>query len=189
MKNTRLIILQTAIEAIHRNGYAGLRIDKELAKIGITKGAFYHYFPSKESLLIAAIKEILGPEYVKPWRKIAEVENDVLGEISILLQKHIDQASRAEVKYGCIFNNLVHETAAEIQEVRVLLEAYSEKAKLYLKTALEKYKKQIPKFPGSAEDLANLIFAVYNGSNSMNKLYQKKTPYKKAVKALILLLT
>ena len=66
MKDTRNLILQTSFEAIHKHGYNGTRIDKELEKIGITKGAFYHYFSGKEDLLVTVIKEILGPSFVKP---------------------------------------------------------------------------------------------------------------------------
>lgn len=189
MKETRKLILQTAFEAIHKYGYSGTRIDKELKKIGITKGAFYHYFESKNDLLLAVIKELLGPAFVKPWSTLNNSTLPVLDQIQIILQKHIDGSSNAEIKYGCILNNLVHETAAQIPEVRELLENSLEKARNYMKIALEAeiLRNKIDKTL-SAEELSYLILSVYNGANSLNKLQQKRTPYKKAIKALIILL-
>lgn len=189
MKNTRSIIIQTAFEAIHKNGFHQLRIDKEIAKLGITKGAFYHYFNNKGELLKAVISEILGPGFVKPWKSLAHSEEHIIDSIQHLLQNHIDQSSLAEIKYGCIYNNLVHEVSVELPEVREVLLQYFEEILAYLEQAIERgiEKKQI-KPTLKSNDLSLLIMSVYNGSNSMNKLYQKSFPYKKSIKAIILLL-
>lgn len=189
MKDTRNLILQTSFEAIHKHGYNGTRIDKELEKIGITKGAFYHYFSGKEDLLVTVIKEILGPSFVKPWSKIKNTNKSAIDQIQEILQKHIDNASNAEVKYGCIFNNIVHETASEKPAIRELLDGYLENARNYIKIALDKDLQDHKIAKGlSSEELSYLILSVFNGANSINKLQQKRMPYKKSVKALILLL-
>jgi len=189
MKNTRSIIIQTAFEAIHKNGYHQLRIDKEIAKLGITKGAFYHYFSSKVELLKAVISEILGPGFVKPWKALNQSEEHIIDAIQHLLQNHIDQSSLAEIKYGCIYNNIVHEIAVEMPAIREILQTYFEDILSSLEQAIEKgiVKGEI-KATLKPNDLSLLILSVYHGSNSMNKLFQKSTPYKKSIKSIILLL-
>lgn len=189
MKQTKSIIIQTAFEAIHKNGYYQLRIDKELMKLGITKGAFYHYFNGKEALLAQVIDEILGPKFIKPWNGLNPASNNVLDQIQTVLQEHIDQSSMSEIKHGCVFNNLVHELSAEMPAIRDQLRGYFNQVNNSMEQAFVYgiEQKQIKPIL-SAKQLTVLIMSIYNGSNSINKLYLSPEPYKQAIKSIIILL-
>ncbi len=50
-------ILQAALEVFSEKGFAGARLDDVAARAGITKGTIYVYFPSKEDLFVATLKE------------------------------------------------------------------------------------------------------------------------------------
>jgi TetR/AcrR family transcriptional repressor of nem operon len=47
---TRTRLLDAAIDVIREQGYAATSVDELCARAGVTKGAFFHYFPSKEAL-------------------------------------------------------------------------------------------------------------------------------------------
>lgn len=55
-EDTRQSILQAASEVFARRGYAATRMEDVFAAVGLTKGAVYFYFPSKEILARAVVE-------------------------------------------------------------------------------------------------------------------------------------
>ncbi|MFK4760919.1 TetR family transcriptional regulator [Microbacterium sp. ZW T5_45] len=55
-EDTRSSILQAATEVFARRGYAGTRMEDVFEAVGLTKGAVYFYFPSKEKLARAVVE-------------------------------------------------------------------------------------------------------------------------------------
>jgi TetR/AcrR family transcriptional regulator, transcriptional repressor for nem operon len=47
-------LLDAAISIIREKGYAATSVDELCARAGVTKGAFFHHFPTKDSLAVAA---------------------------------------------------------------------------------------------------------------------------------------
>jgi AcrR family transcriptional regulator len=52
---TRARLLEATLEMLRRNGFDGLSLDAIAAHVGVTKGAIYDNFPSKDALIVAAI--------------------------------------------------------------------------------------------------------------------------------------
>jgi AcrR family transcriptional regulator len=53
---TRQHILAVATEELLAHGYAGTSLSDLIRAAGITKGAFYHHFPSKEALAVEVVR-------------------------------------------------------------------------------------------------------------------------------------
>lgn len=60
MEETRARLIATARRAFAEQGYAQTSMDQFTAAAGLTRGALYHHFGSKEKLLIAVIDELEG---------------------------------------------------------------------------------------------------------------------------------
>ncbi|MBL7214952.1 MAG: TetR/AcrR family transcriptional regulator [Phycisphaerae bacterium] len=58
--DTKERILDTATNLFSTHGFAGTSIDDILRAVGITKGAFYHYFKSKDHLCEAVLDIAVG---------------------------------------------------------------------------------------------------------------------------------
>jgi AcrR family transcriptional regulator len=56
--HTRRQILDCAAEAFARDGFAGTSLNDVIAGSGLTKGAFYFHFPSKEELAVAVVDDL-----------------------------------------------------------------------------------------------------------------------------------
>ena len=52
--NAREKLLNVALRMIREKGYAGTSVDELCAAAGVTKGAFFHHFASKDELAVAA---------------------------------------------------------------------------------------------------------------------------------------
>ncbi|MBO0894545.1 MAG: TetR family transcriptional regulator [Acidimicrobiales bacterium] len=59
-----LALVQVAVEAFTRSGYAEVTVDEICARANLAKGSFYRYFASKEELFFAAA-EAVGAEIIK----------------------------------------------------------------------------------------------------------------------------
>jgi AcrR family transcriptional regulator len=58
-EETRSKIMNAAIEEFCRSGYDAASVSDICRKAGISKGAFYHHFPSKQALFLAIMQDWL----------------------------------------------------------------------------------------------------------------------------------
>src|SRR5262245_373457 len=56
-ETTRALILDTAAAALASAGYHGTSYSELIAHSGISKGAYYHHFPSKQELALAVYRD------------------------------------------------------------------------------------------------------------------------------------
>jgi len=57
-RRTRGVLVATARELFEAKGYAGTSIEDVVRQAGVTRGALYHHFPTKQSLFDAVIVDI-----------------------------------------------------------------------------------------------------------------------------------
>lgn len=83
--NARDKILGAALQVIRAKGYAATTVDDLCAAAGVTKGAFFHHFKSKEDLGVAAAAywgEMTGALFAQaPYHAPADPLDRVLGYI------------------------------------------------------------------------------------------------------------
>lgn len=88
-----------------------MSVDDIVRKTSLTKGAFYHHFPTKLALGYALVDEVVKPLVLERWiRPLEAVENPLEGILE-RLRKLIGEAPPAELALGCPLNNLVQEMA------------------------------------------------------------------------------
>ncbi len=107
--DTRERILQQMFLNIHKNGFQGLRADKVIADLDITKGALYHYFPNKQAIGTAVIDEIIRPNYLQFFLELERSEANPVDKLQEHLHFLCSKATDENVALGCPLNNLVQE--------------------------------------------------------------------------------
>lgn len=64
-------ILDTAFALIKQNGLTHTSVEKITKAVGIGKGSFYAYFPSKEEMVYALMKKLAAESYADFLRRLA----------------------------------------------------------------------------------------------------------------------
>ena len=71
-KRTRERLLQAAFREVYGSGFQSAGLDAILTAAGVTKGALYHHFSSKEALGYAIVEEIIAPDTRAQWLRPLE---------------------------------------------------------------------------------------------------------------------
>jgi AcrR family transcriptional regulator len=174
-EKTRKLILNTAFRQIHEHGFHNVSINDIIAQTNLTKGAFFHYFPTKNDVAYAIIDETLSEMTLERWiRPLAAYKNPLQGIIQHL-HKIIDNTPDEQLQFGCPLNNLIQELSAENpifrQKLNAILELWITGIESYLKKAqADGYlKKDI-----HPRQLAEFIVMTHKGAFGMSKSFGKK---------------
>ncbi|MEO5338732.1 MAG: TetR/AcrR family transcriptional regulator [Magnetospirillum sp. WYHS-4] len=108
---TRRVILESAWRLVRRRGFQATGLNDILADTGLTKGAFYHHFPTKLALGYALVE---GPlrDYVETWWvKPLEGSDDPVAGLARIVQERAAEDIPAMLPLGCPLTNLMAEMA------------------------------------------------------------------------------
>jgi TetR/AcrR family transcriptional repressor of nem operon len=118
---TRLEILDAAQDLILAQGFAGTSVDAILGRTRLTKGAFFHHFPSKHDLALALVERYAAGDSAMLRRNLERAERlhrDPLQQLLIFLGLLEESAEQlADPSQGCLFAAYVYE--AQLFDERV----------------------------------------------------------------------
>ena len=79
-------IVEAALESFAERGFAATRLDDIARRAGVTRGTLYLYFPSKEDLFKAVIRQSLVPILSRAEQSIADAKGPTADLLSRLIQ-------------------------------------------------------------------------------------------------------
>lgn len=142
--DARSALLDAAHTLVRRKGWSATSVDEICAKAGVTKGAFFYHFVSKEALGVAAAERWTAraqhlifelPDYLK----IEDPRDRVLGHIDFRLAMIAGPAE----DYSCFVGSMVQEAFATSDAVRAAgdasITAYSKRLAEDIQQAIDRY--------------------------------------------------
>jgi len=119
--STRERLIQSAVALFWEKGYANTSMSDLLSHAGVNSGSFYHFFNSKEDLLVAMLDRYLAmlqPVLLDPaWEGV----DDPIERIFALLGRYRALILQTDCTYGCPIGRLALEISPEQRDVHKLL--------------------------------------------------------------------
>lgn len=169
-EKTRTEILRAAFDIVYQHGFRASSVKMIVEKAGVTQGAFFHYFSTKNDLGYALADEVLKDMTLDRWiRPLAAYRNPVHGMIT-RFRKLLEATSDEELALGCPLNNLTQEMSSVDpvfrEKLRAVLNLWIDETERYLRKAqVEGYLKPDVKVRRAAE----FIVMIEEGSWAMVK--------------------
>jgi AcrR family transcriptional regulator len=183
---TRERIVSALYEDVRLNGFQGLRADKVIVDLGITKGALYHYFPSKKDIGATIIDEILYPMFTEFYNRLDQTETDPIPVMQDHLRWLAGICDDKEAALGCPLNNLVQEMSPLDETFRLKLNKIVQHMQRSLTEALRRGQTAgALKLTFDCDTVAWFFLAGLEGSYSMAKVSKSGTVFKRSMQQLI----
>src|SRR5712692_7772211 len=171
---TRQTLLQAAFQEIYRSGFQAASLDNILSKAGVTKGALYHHFGSKQELGYAVVDQLIREHILDRWvRPMEKAENPIDGLLAVLRSKGPHPSFDQHL--GCPLNNLAQEMSPLDEGFRKRLENVFREWREGIAKALRRgqergqVRSEVDPF-----EAANFFLAALEGSMSLAKNAQDR---------------
>lgn len=117
-------LIVAAHRVIRRQGYAGTSVDDLCRAAGVTKGAFFHHFPTKDALAVASAEAWTEHARTRifttaPWQQVEDPLERVLAHIDFRLAM-IDGPVE---EFSCFVGTIVQEAYATSPTIRAACDA------------------------------------------------------------------
>jgi len=109
-------IVSAAARAIRRSGYDGTGVADIMKEAGLTHGAFYAHFPSREAMLAEAASRACAEAAAAAADAVASVPPGKA--LDAMLRSYLSPEHLAEIEAGCPLAALGSETPRQAPEVR-----------------------------------------------------------------------
>lgn len=174
---TRNKILAESKALVFENGFSGTSIDQILERTGITKGAFFYHFKTKNALAKSLIEEFAKEDIFHMNEALQKTEHlkDPLNRLLQYIQEFIDAMSGLSEPYSCLYasytyepNQFDKETLNHISETLLAWRATMEQLIL---DVLEAYH---PKVEIDIQSLADHTVVIFEGAFVVSKALMGK---------------
>ena len=109
-------IVSAAARAIRRGGYDGTGVADIMKEAGLTHGAFYAHFASREAMLAEAAARACADSAAVAAQAVASVPPEQA--LTYMLHAYLSRENLEQVERGCPLAALGSETARQTPEVR-----------------------------------------------------------------------
>ena len=161
-------IVEAAKELFHRRGYNAVGVNEICRRAAVQKGSFYHFFPSKSHVALAAVeahwvsfrRDVLAPAFANDLAPPDRIRR--LFRMTCKFQKSTADAN-GQVP-GCPFGNLALEMSTLNASLQEKLKEVFEGMAAYFETALDEAMAGRGLDPARLEQRARELVAYYQGA-------------------------
>lgn len=166
-------ILTSALDLIYARSYADVGVQEVCEHAGVKKGSFYHFFPSKRDLTLAALdrqwlnvkQNIFEPCFSVPGSPLKQIGHC----FTLLAEFQAQIKARTGHVYGCPFGNLAAELSTHEEAIRKKIDGIFQLMEGYFEQALRKAVTAGEVAAQNTRTGAQTLIAYLEGSNMLAK--------------------
>jgi len=181
--STRDRLIQAAVSLFWEKGYANTSMSDLLTAANANSGSFYHYFDSKEALLMAVLDQylkMLHPQLLGPaWEGVT----DPVERIFALLARYRELILQTDCTYGCPIGRLALEISPDQRDVHRLLAQNFDGWAGAVADCLKKSKNRLPSGL-NVDRLSQFVLVVMEGGVMLSRSHRNVKPFDLAVAEL-----
>jgi len=181
--DTRDRLVQTAFELFLRQGYTATGIAQILKQANVNSGSLYHYFPTKEDLLIATLEWCKANLWSDVMQPVVERVSDPLERVFGVLDGYRQMLVLTECGQGCPIGNLALELAESHPRVRQLLVENFEGWRNQVRECLDAASGRLPEHV-DRDQLALFVLTTMEGAVMLARTYKSLDVFDSAVTQL-----
>lgn len=165
--NAKERLTEVALNQFWQYGCNTVSVDRICREAGVLKGTFYHFFESKNAIILAALdaawtkirEEVIEPAFDPELHPLRRIERLFLQ----IYEYQLSMMQELECMPGCPFFNMMGEITNHEKEVRERVNSLCKRYITYFEmTLLEAVK--LHDFSGDPERTANKLFAYLGGA-------------------------
>jgi TetR/AcrR family transcriptional regulator, transcriptional repressor for nem operon len=181
--DTRQRLIEAAVFLFWENGYAATGVAEILARAKVNSGSFYHFFKSKEALLLAVLDwYVMGLEPFVMQPAFAQ-SPDPIERIFAVLAFYRQNLTKTGCTYGCPIGRLALEIPEDRTEVHHLLAANFDGWTAAIEACLEAARDRLPPDLDRAS-LSQFVLTVMEGGVMQSRAHRHIGPFDASVRHL-----
>lgn len=181
--DTRSRIVEVARRLFHEQGYHATGVSTILREADVNSGSLYHFFPSKEALLIAVLERYIEMMYGVLMAPVEAQTADPIERVFTLLANYREGLKVTDYSMGCPIGNLALELSDNHPPVRELIDAnfrnWCGAIAGWLRSAGDRLPADVDR-----DALARFVLTVMEGAIMQSRAARSLTPFDDSVAAL-----
>ncbi len=177
VKELREKLLDHGVALLMEQGYHGTGLQELVRSVGVPKGSFYNYFPSKEAFSAEVVRHYIEPFIRQLDSHLRRPDVNAETALKVYFNELIEETERRDFKGGCLLGNLIGEigdTSDLCQlSLREAVRRYRDKLEEGLARAQQEgsFRKDL-----DAKDMADFLVNVWQGALLRMKIERSVRP-------------
>lgn len=182
-RDTRERIVETARQLFFENGYHATGIAQILKASGANSGSLYHFFPSKEDLLVAVLQKYMGMLHPVVMAPSFDRVSDPVDRIFAVLDGYRRWLEQTGFRLGCPIGNLALEVGNSHPQARALI---AENFEAWCQAIREQIDNASGRLPSDVDPhaLARHVLATMEGAVMLARAYRDFEPFDQSMNQL-----
>ncbi len=170
-KSTRVKIVEKAENLLWYRGYQATSLNDVVSKAGVSKGAFFHYYPNKQAISQDVINKYAREQLSVPLEKCLSAARSPKEGLFAWVEGYFAGYKSHEFKGGCLLGNMALELSDQNETARETIKGHFLELENILCSALKPLESE-GKMLMEARQFARLFIASVQGITMMTKVHK-----------------